>query len=34
MEIVASGAEEYGAFLRSENVKWGKMVKALQLRAD
>jgi len=34
MEIVASGADEYGAFLKSENAKWGKMVKDLQLKAD
>ena len=34
MEIVASGADEYGAFLKSENAKWGRMVKDLQLKAD
>ena len=34
MEIVGNTPEEYGAFLREENVKWGKMVKALKLRAE
>ncbi|MCC6534360.1 MAG: tripartite tricarboxylate transporter substrate binding protein [Burkholderiales bacterium] len=34
MEIVGNSADEYAAFLRSENAKWGKMVKALQLKAD
>jgi len=34
MEIVGSGADEYGVFLRGENAKWGKMVKDLQLKAD
>jgi tripartite-type tricarboxylate transporter receptor subunit TctC len=34
MEIVGSSAEDYAAFLRSENAKWGKMVKALNLRAN
>jgi tripartite-type tricarboxylate transporter receptor subunit TctC len=34
MEIVGNSAEEYAAFLRSENAKWGKMVKALNLRAN
>ena len=34
MEIVGSGADEYATFLRSENAKWGKMVRDLQLRAD
>jgi len=34
MEIVGNSADEYGAFLRSENGKWGKMVRDLGLRAD
>jgi tripartite-type tricarboxylate transporter receptor subunit TctC len=34
MEIVGNTAEEYAAFLKAENVKWGKMVKDLGLRAD
>ena len=34
MEIVGNSPEAYGAFLRAENAKWGKMVKALGLRAD
>jgi hypothetical protein len=34
MEIVGNSAEQYAAFLRSENAKWGKMVKALNLRAN
>lgn len=34
MEIVGNSADEYGAFLRAENEKWGKMVKALGLKAD
>jgi len=34
MEIVGNSADEYGAFLKSENGKWGKMVKDLGLRAD
>jgi tripartite-type tricarboxylate transporter receptor subunit TctC len=34
MEIVGSSPEEYGAFLKAENAKWGKMVKALNLRAN
>ena len=34
MEIVANTADEYAAFLQAENAKWGKMVKALGLRAD
>jgi tripartite-type tricarboxylate transporter receptor subunit TctC len=34
MEIVGSSADEYGAFLKAENAKWGKMVKDLGLRAD
>jgi tripartite-type tricarboxylate transporter receptor subunit TctC len=34
MEIVGNSADEYAAFLRAENAKWGKMVKDLNLRAD
>ena len=34
LEIVGSSPTEYAAFLREENVKWGKMVKALNLRAE
>ncbi|MGA0024554.1 MAG: Bug family tripartite tricarboxylate transporter substrate binding protein [Burkholderiales bacterium] len=32
MEIVGNTPEQYAAFLRSENVKWGGMVKALKLK--
>jgi len=34
MEVVGNSPEQYAAFLREENVKWGKMVKALNLRAE
>lgn len=34
MEIVGNSAEEYAAFLKSENAKWGKMVKDLGLQAN
>ena len=34
MEIVGNTPEQYGAFLREENVKWGKMVRALNLKAQ
>jgi len=34
MEIVGNTPEQYAVFLREENVKWGKMVKALNLRAE
>ncbi len=34
MEIVGNTPEQYAAFLRSENVKWGGMVKALKLKAQ
>jgi tripartite-type tricarboxylate transporter receptor subunit TctC len=34
LEIVGNSAEQYAAFLKEENVKWGKMVKALNLRAE
>ena len=33
-EIVANTPEQYAVFLREENVKWGKVVKDLGLRAD
>jgi tripartite-type tricarboxylate transporter receptor subunit TctC len=34
MEIVGNSPEQYGAFLKEENVKWGRMVKALNLKAQ
>jgi tripartite-type tricarboxylate transporter receptor subunit TctC len=34
LEIVGSSPTEYAAFLKQENVKWGKMVKALNLKAE
>ena len=34
MEVVGNTPEQYAAFLREENVKWGKMVKALGLKAE
>jgi len=34
MEIVGNSAEQYAAFLKAENVKWGQMVKTLGLRAN
>lgn len=34
MEIVGNSAEQYAAFLKSENAKWGNMVKSLNLRAN
>ena len=34
MEIVGNTPQQYATFLRSENVKWGGMVKALNLRAQ
>lgn len=34
MEIVGSSPDNYAKFLRSENVKWGNMVKQLGLKAD
>jgi tripartite-type tricarboxylate transporter receptor subunit TctC len=34
MEIVGSSPDQYAAFLRTENVKWGGMVKQLKLKAD
>ena len=33
-EIVPNTPEQYGTFLREENVKWGKVVKDLGLRAE
>ena len=33
-EIVANTPEQYAAFLREENVKWGKVVKDLGLKAE
>lgn len=34
MEVVGNSPEQYAAFLREENVKWGKMVKSLGLKAE
>ena len=34
MEVVGNTPEQYAAFLREENVKWGKMVKSLGLKAQ
>jgi tripartite-type tricarboxylate transporter receptor subunit TctC len=34
MEIVGNTPEQYAAFLRAENVKWGNMVRQLKLKAD
>ncbi|HTD90330.1 MAG TPA: tripartite tricarboxylate transporter substrate binding protein [Burkholderiales bacterium] len=34
LEIVGSTPEQYATFLRSENVKWGNMVRQLKLKAD
>ena len=34
MEIVGNTPEQYAVFLREENVKWGKMVRALNLKAE
>ena len=34
MEVVGNAPDQYAAFLREENVKWGKMVKALKLKAE
>lgn len=34
MEIVGNTPAQYAAFLRSENIKWGGMVKALNLKAQ
>ncbi len=34
LEIVGNSPDQYAAFLKEENVKWGNMVKALNLRAE
>lgn len=34
MEIVGSSPDQYAQFLRSENVRWGNMVRQLKLKAD
>jgi tripartite-type tricarboxylate transporter receptor subunit TctC len=34
MEVVGNTPEQYAAFLQSENVKWGRMVKSLGLKAQ
>jgi tripartite-type tricarboxylate transporter receptor subunit TctC len=34
LEIVGSSPDQYAQFLRSENVKWGNMVRQLKLKAD
>ncbi len=34
MEVVGNTSEQYAAFLKDENVKWGGMVKKLNLRAQ
>ena len=34
VEIVADAPEQFAAFLREENVRWGKLVKELNLRAE
>ncbi len=34
LEIVGSAPDQYAAFLRAENVKWGNMVRQLKLKAD
>lgn len=34
MEIVGSSPDNYAQFLRSENTRWGNMVRQLKLRAD
>lgn len=34
MEIVGSTPEQFGTFLKEENVRWSKVVKDLNLRAD
>jgi tripartite-type tricarboxylate transporter receptor subunit TctC len=34
MEVVGNTPEQYAVFLRDENVKWGKMVKKLNLKAE
>ena len=34
MEVVGNSPEQYAAFLKEENVKWGRMVRALNLKAE
>ena len=34
LEIVGNTPEQYASFLKDENVRWGNMVKALNLRAE
>ncbi|HTP96254.1 MAG TPA: tripartite tricarboxylate transporter substrate binding protein [Burkholderiales bacterium] len=34
LEIDGTSAEQFAVFLKEENVKWGKMVRALQLKAE
>ena len=34
LEIVGSAPDQYAVFLRSENVKWGNMVRQLKLKVD
>ena len=34
LEIVGSSPEQFAAVLRSENTRWGKMVRDLNLRAE
>jgi tripartite-type tricarboxylate transporter receptor subunit TctC len=34
MEIVGSTPEQFGAFLKDENVRWSKVVRDLNLRAE
>ena len=34
LEIVGNTPEQYATFLRSENVRWGNMVRQLKLKAD
>jgi len=34
LEIVGNTPDQYAAFLRAENVKWGNMVRQLKLKAD
>ena len=34
MEVVGSTPEQFGAFLKEENVRWSKVVKDFNLRAE
>ena len=34
MEVVGSTPEQFGTFLKEENVRWSKVVKDLHLRAE